>query len=168
MRKSNDNAHVEEKNRSSGPQLVSEMRLNCPDLRDELEKLCDAWSDFRNFFYPCKMLLAKEKRPDRKGFHYRYDASKTSFQQRWEEGPLTLARETVLRECCDRLRGMELYRGAEAPEENRRLQGEFTAANRSWPWGGPAGSSLPLAHSAGDGRPTPGLPTPFASRSNPR
>lgn len=36
-RKSNDNAHIEEKKRSSGRQLFGEMRLDCPDLRNELE-----------------------------------------------------------------------------------------------------------------------------------
>ena len=60
-RHSNDNAHVEEKNRSSGRQLFGEIRLDCPSLQDELVRLCDDWSDFRNFFCPCKMLVSKEK-----------------------------------------------------------------------------------------------------------
>ena len=48
-RHSNDNAHVEEKNRSSGRQLFGEVRLDCPSLQDELVKLCDDWSDFRRW-----------------------------------------------------------------------------------------------------------------------
>ena len=88
-RQSNDNAHVEEKNRSVGRQLFGEIRLDCPALRRELEKLCDDWSDFRNFFCPCKMLVAKEKRPDGKGYRCRYDAPKTPFQRLLDEGILT-------------------------------------------------------------------------------
>ena len=71
-RRSNDNAHVEEKNRSSGRQLFGEVRFDCPSLQDELVRLCDDWSDFRNFFCPCKMLVSKEKRPDSKGYRCRY------------------------------------------------------------------------------------------------
>ena len=50
--------------RAKRMRILDEVRLDCPSLHDELVKLCDYWSDFRNFFCPCKMLVAKEKRPD--------------------------------------------------------------------------------------------------------
>lgn len=49
-RKSNDNAHVEEKNRSSGRQLFGEIRLDCPELEKDLIEICELWSDFKNFW----------------------------------------------------------------------------------------------------------------------
>ncbi|MBP5779923.1 MAG: hypothetical protein J6X34_01655, partial [Clostridia bacterium] len=109
-RKSNDNAHVEEKNRSSGRQLFGEIRLDRPDLREELEKLCDDWSEFRNFFCPCKMLVSKEKREDGKGFRCRYDTPRTPFQRLLEEKILPPEQEAALRKYRDGLSGMDLYR----------------------------------------------------------
>ncbi len=51
---SNDNAHVEEKNRHVGRELFGERRLDCRDLESDLIRLCDMWSDYRNFFCPSK------------------------------------------------------------------------------------------------------------------
>lgn len=162
-RKSNDNAHVEEKNRSSGRQLFGEMRLDCPDLRDELGKLCDDWSDFRNFFCPCKMLVAKEKRADGKGFRCRYDTPKTPFRRLLDEGVLTPEQETALWEYRNRLSGMELYRRVRKRlKKIRRIQRAYTAAKRNGAGDGPACPALPLrgtpSGTAVPRRATPGLP----------
>ncbi len=40
-RRCNDNAHVEEKNRSAGRQPFGEVRQDCPALQDELVRPCD-------------------------------------------------------------------------------------------------------------------------------
>ncbi len=109
-RQCNDNAHVEEKNRSSGRQLFGERRLDCPSLREELVKLCDDWSDYRNFFCPCKMLVSKVKREDGKGFRTRYDEPRTPFQRLLEEHVLTPAQEKALIAYRDGRSGMDLYR----------------------------------------------------------
>lgn len=172
-RKSNDNAHVEEKNRSSGRQLFGEMRLDRPDLRKELEKLCDDWSDFRNFFCPCKMLVAKEKRADGKGYRCRYDTPKTPFQRLLDEGSLTPEQETALREYRDRLSGMELYRRVRKRlQKIQRLQREYAAAKRIMAGGAPACPALPLrgtpSGTAVLRRATPGLPTPTPSQDRER
>lgn len=172
-RKSNDNAHVEEKNRSSGRQLFGEMRLDCPSLQRELEKLCDDWSDFRNFFCPCKMLLAKEKRADGKGFRCRYDTPKTPFQRLLDEGVLTPEQERALREYRSRLSGMELYRRVRKRlKKIRRIQREHAAEKRNWPGGGPACPALPLrgtpSGTAVPRRATPGLPPPAPTQDKER
>jgi hypothetical protein len=172
-RKSNDNAHVEEKNRSSGRQLFGEMRLDRPDLREELEKLCDDWSDFRNFFCPCKMLLAKEKRADGKGFRCRYDAPKTPFQRLLDESILTPDQETALREYRNRLSGMELYRRVRKRlKKIRRLQQEYNAEKRTFARGAPACPALPLRGTppgtAVQRRTTPRLPPPTPAQDKAR
>lgn len=53
---------MEEKNQPAGRLLFGEVRLDCPALQDGLARPCDDWSDFRNFFRPCKMLVEKRKR----------------------------------------------------------------------------------------------------------
>ena len=144
-RKSNDNAHVEEKNRSVGRQLFGEIHLDCPALRRELEKLCDDWSDFRNFFCPCKMLVAKEKRPDGKGYRCRYDAPKTPFQRLLDEGILTPEQEAALWKYRNRLSGMELYRRVRKRlAKILRIQKKYEQAKRTQRGGVPACPALPL------------------------
>ena len=90
--------------------LSGEVRLDCPSLHDELVKLCDYWSDFRNFFCPCKMLVAKEKRPDGKGYRCKYDNPKTPYQRVLDEHILTPEQEKTLKSYRARHIGMELYR----------------------------------------------------------
>lgn len=131
-RHSNDNAHVEEKNRSSGRQLFGEVRLDCPSLHDELAKLCDDWSDFRNFFCPCKMLVAKEKRPDGKGYRCRYDKPKTPYQRVLDEHVLTPEQEAAFKAYKARLSGMELYRKVlKRLRRIRRIQAAYTKAKHA-------------------------------------
>ena len=68
------------------------------------------WSDFRNFFCPCKMLVAKEKRPDGKGFRCRYDSPKTPFQRLLDEGVLSPGQCRRLEAYRAGLSGMEFHR----------------------------------------------------------
>ena len=131
-RHSNDNAHVEEKNRSSGRQLFGEARLDCPSLQDELAKLCDDWSDFRNFFCPCKMLVSKEKRPDGKGYKCKYDKPRTPYQRVLDEHVLTPEQETALKAYRSRLGGMELYRRVcKRLRKIRRIQAAYSKAKHA-------------------------------------
>ena len=131
-RNSNDNAHVEEKNRSSGRQLFGEIRLDCPSLQDELVKLCDDWSDFRNFFCPCKMLVSKEKRPDGKGYKCKYDKPRTPYQRVLDEHVLTPEQETALKAYRARLSGMDLYRRVcKRLRKIRRIQAAYDKAKHA-------------------------------------
>lgn len=131
-RHSNDNAHVEEKNRSSGRQLFGEVRLDCPSLHDELVKLCDDWSDFRNFFCSCKMLVTKEKRPDGKGYRCKYNNPKTPYQRVLDEHVLTPEQESALKSYRARLSGMELYRKVRKRlRKIRRIQEAYNKAKHA-------------------------------------
>ena len=128
-RHSNDNAHVEEKNRSSGRQLFGEIRLDCPILQDELTKLCDDWSDFRNFFCPCKMLVEKTKRNDGKGYKCKYDKPITPYQRVLNEHVLTPKEEDALKAYRAKLSGMDLYRRVcKRLRKIRRIQEAYTKA----------------------------------------
>lgn len=82
---SNDNAHVEEKNRHVGRELFGERRIDSRELEADLIRLCDMWSDYRNFFCPCKMLVSKVKKEDGKGFVCRYDSPRTPYRRVMEE-----------------------------------------------------------------------------------
>ena len=107
-RRSNDNAHVEEKNQSVGRQLFGEIRLDCPDLEPDLIRLCGMWSDFVNFFRPCKMLVAKERRADGKGSRCRYDNLRTPYERCMESESLTDARKQALASRREGLSGIGL------------------------------------------------------------
>ena len=69
----NDNAHVEQKNGSVVRTLLGKSRLDRRELEPELRRPCEDYSDWRNFCVPYKMLVAKLKRTDGKGFTCRYD-----------------------------------------------------------------------------------------------
>ena len=107
-RRCNDNAHVEEKNRSVGRELFGERRIDCPDLEADLIRLCEEWSDFCNFFRPKKMLLSKVKRGDGKGFSCRYDRPRTPYQRLLDEHVLSEEQERALRARRAGLHGIEL------------------------------------------------------------
>lgn len=124
---SNDNAHVEEKNRSSGRQLLGEIRLDCPSLQEELVKLCDDWSDFKNLFCPCKMLIGKEKRVNGKGYRHTYDKPKTPYQRLLDEHILTAEEEAKLEAYRSKLSGMELHRRVKKRlNKIKRIQSLYT------------------------------------------
>lgn len=157
-RKSNDNAHVEEKNGSSGRQLFGEIRLDCPDLEKDLFELCEMWSDFRNFFCPCKMLVSKTKRADGKGYKCVYDKPKTPYQRLLEENVLSDEERARLEKRKAKLCGIDLlakikrklarikriqerYNAAKAKHDKQLLGGEGTGSPLR---GAPSGSPVPL------------------------
>ena len=57
----NDNAHIEQKNRTHVRELLGEDRLDDPALAPLLIELHTVWSDFHNFFLPTLKLLKKER-----------------------------------------------------------------------------------------------------------
>ena len=57
----NDNAHIEQKNRTHVRELLGEDRLDDPSLAPLLVELHTVWSDFHNFFLPTLKLLKKER-----------------------------------------------------------------------------------------------------------
>ena len=107
-RKCNDNAHVEEKNRSVGRALFGERRIDCPDLEADLIRLCEEWSDFCNFFRPSKMLVEKTKRADGKGYACRYDAPRTPYERLLSEKVLSTDEENALKAYRSKLHPIEL------------------------------------------------------------
>ena len=161
-RKCNDNAHVEEKNGASGRQLFGEIRLDCPDLEKDLFGLCEMWSDFRNFFCPCKMLVSKGKRTDGKGYKCAYDNPKTPYQRLPEENVLSSEERHALEKRKARLCGIDLLAKIKRKLARiKRIQERYNAAKakhekRFLGWAG-AGSPLRGAPS--------GTPVPRPSKS---
>ena len=112
--------------------LSGEARLDCPSLQDDLVKLCDDWSDFRNLFCPCKMLVSKEKRPDGKGYKCTYDKPRTPYQRVPDEHVLTPEQEPALKAHRSRLGGMELYRRVcKRLRKIRRIQAAYDKAKHA-------------------------------------
>ena len=105
----NDNAHVETKNGSVVRELFGEGRIDDPDLFDDLERLCQEWSDFCNFFRPSKMLVSREKRANSKGFSLKHDQPKTPFQRLIDARILSSEQIAKLQAKRNSLNGMELY-----------------------------------------------------------
>ena len=130
-RRCNDNAHVEEKNRSVGRELFGERRIDCPYLEDDLVRLCEEWSDFCNFFRPKKMLVAKAKREDGKGFSCRYDRPRTAYQRLLDEHVLSEEDARALARYRNSLHGIELrHRLVKRLKRILRRQAEYAAARK--------------------------------------
>lgn len=129
----NDNAHVEEKNSSVGRQLFGERRIDCYDLLDDLIRLCEEWSDFCNFFRPCKMLIDKVKRKDEKGFSCKYDKPRTPYQRVLDEHILSQEEEeATLTAYRNNLHPIELrHRLVKRLHRIIRKQEEYASAKRS-------------------------------------
>ena len=161
-RKSNDNAHVEEKNGSAGRQLFGEIRLDCPWLEKDLIELCEMWSDFCNFFRPCKMLVAKAKRTDGKGYRCIYDKPRTPCQRLLDEKVLSDEAKAALAGRRSKLVGVELLnRIKKKLIRIKRLQKDYNMAKHqhdtSVLGGGGPGSALRAAPS--------GTPAPAPSKT---
>ena len=121
----NDNAHVEQKNGSVVRTLFGESRLDRPELERELVRLCEDYSDYRNFRVPCKMLVAKAKSPDGKGFAARYDSPQTPYRRVMADGDVPQERKDALARRKDAINGIELYlRVLKGLRRIRRMQGE--------------------------------------------
>ena len=160
--KCNDNAHVEEKNRSVGRQLFGEIRLDCPDLEADLTELCSMWSDFNNFFRPCKMLISKVKRADGKGFRRVFDQPRTPFERTLESGVLTEEQKRKLMARKAKLNGVTLLKKIKTKlNKIRRLQEKYSRANAKR---GYAGAPVEVADSALRAAP-PGPSAPLHGRS---
>ena len=128
----NDNAHVEEKNRSVGRQLFGERRIDCHDLLDDLIRLCEEWSDFCNFFRPCKMLVDKVKRGDGKGYSCKYDKPRTPYRRVLDEHAPPPESEASLTAYRNSLHPIELrHRLEKRLRRIIRRQEEYTQSKRS-------------------------------------
>ena len=131
-RKSNDNAHVEQKNSSVGRQLFGEVRLDCPELEKDLIELCEMWSDFTNFFRPSKMLVEKAKRTDGKGFKCVYDTPKTPYQRVLEEPSVPEDAKAALKLRRERLSGIDIaHRVKKKLARIKRIQEQYNRAKFS-------------------------------------
>ena len=105
----NDNAHVEQKNGSVVRILLGESRLDRSELEPELRRLCEDYSGYRNFCVPCKMLVAKTKRKDGKGFSCRYDKPRTPYARVLADPAVPEDAKNALRRRKEKLNGIELY-----------------------------------------------------------
>ena len=104
----NDNAHVEQKNGSVVRELFGELRLDCQDLEPDLMRLESEWSDYCNFFRPTKMIVAKTKKPDGKGYVRKYQAGgpRTPYQRVLDSGILSEEEAKALTERYRSLNGI--------------------------------------------------------------
>lgn len=105
----NDNAHVEQKNGSVVRTLLGEGRLDKRALEQELRRLCEDYSDYRNFCVPCKMLVAKVKRKDGKGFSCRYDRPHTPYARALSDPSVPQDAKDALMRRKAKINGIELY-----------------------------------------------------------
>lgn len=105
----NDNAHVEQKNGSVVRTLLGESRMDKRELEPELRRLCEDYSDYRNFCVPCKMLVAKIKRKDGKGFACRYDKPQTPYARVLADPAVAQDVKDALRRSKAKINGIELY-----------------------------------------------------------
>ena len=107
----NDNAHVEQKNGSVVRELFGELRLDCLDLEGDLRRLEAEWSDYCNFFRPTKMIVAKIKKPDGKGYVRKYQEGgpRTPYQRVLESGILGESESGALKKRYESMNGIQLY-----------------------------------------------------------
>lgn len=105
----NDNAHVEQKNGSVVRTLLGEGRLDKRALEQELRRLCEGYSDYRNFCVPCKMLVAKVKRKEGKGFSCRYDKPQTPYARVLSDPSVPQDAKDALMRRKAKINGIELY-----------------------------------------------------------
>lgn len=106
----NDNAHVEQKNGSVVRELFGELRLDCQDLEPDLMRLEAEWSDYCNFFRPTKMIIAKTRKPDGKGYIRKYQPGgpRTPYQRVLESGVLDEDSAKALKARYEKLNGIQL------------------------------------------------------------
>ena len=120
----NDNAHAEQKNGSVVRTLLGEGRLDKRELEPELRRLCEDYSAYRNFCVPCKMLVAKARRRDGKGFTCRYDKPQTPYARVLADPAAPEDAKDALRRRKARINGIELYhRILKRLRRIRRIQG---------------------------------------------
>ena len=99
---SDDNAHVEQKNRTWARQLLGYGRLEDPELVGPISALYrEVWAPWQNFFLPCLKL----ERKWREGSHWRkrYERPRTAYERLCAPGMLSLKQRRGLRERYDSL-----------------------------------------------------------------
>ena len=105
----NDNAHVEQKNGSLVRTLLGESRLGKRELEAGLRDLCEDYSNYRNFCVPCKMLVAKVKRKEGKGFTCEYDKPQTPYARVLADNAVPQDVKDALMRRKAKINGIELY-----------------------------------------------------------
>lgn len=106
----NDNAHVEQKNGSIVRGLFGEVRIDSPELRDQMISACTEWSEYSNFCRPCIMITQRAKKDGSKGFGKRYDKPRLPAQRVLDEHVTGEARATLIAAKIKSTNGIELYR----------------------------------------------------------
>jgi hypothetical protein len=114
----NDNAHVEQKNRTHVRELLGEGRLDEAGLAPLLERLDRVWSDLHNMYLPTLKLTGKERRAGK--IKKRYEAqARTPCQRLLEDAHITGAARIALLARRSALNPLRLK------EEAERLLGEI-------------------------------------------
>ncbi len=122
----NDNAHIEQKNRTHVRELLGEDRLDAPALAPLLIELHTVWSDFHNFFLPTLKLLKKERVAGKLRKTYECQA-RTPCARLIEDGHLAGAARIALIDRRSRLDPFALKARAEhLLEEIWQQQGAFS------------------------------------------
>lgn len=85
--------------------------VGCKDLEADLIKLEEEWSDYNNFFRPTKMIIAKYRKDNGKGFTRIYEAGGpiTPYKRLLATKILTKDQETALTKRYESLNGVFLY-----------------------------------------------------------
>ena len=92
----NDNAHAGQKNGSIVRGLFGEVRIDSPELRDQMISACTEWPEYFNFCRPCIMITQRAKRDRSKGFGKRYDKPWLPAQRVLDEHVTGEARATLI------------------------------------------------------------------------
>ena len=109
----NDNAHVEQKNRTHVRGLLGEDRLDERDLQKPLEELHRIWSQLHNYFLPTLKLTSKERTGSR--VHKTYEpVARTPCQRLLDDKQLSPKAAIKLRSLRSGLNPFRLKERAEA------------------------------------------------------
>ena len=123
------------------------------EVEAELRRLCEDYSAWRNFCVPCKMLVAKIKRRDSKGFACRYDKPQTPYARVLADPDVPQEAKDALKRRKAKINGIELYhRILKRLRRVRRLQGAAKDSSPVRSALAPCGATPPgTAFAPGDG-----------------
>jgi hypothetical protein len=156
----NDNAHIEQKNRTHVRELLGEERLDDPDLAPLLVELHTLWSDFHNFFLPTLKLLKKERHHGRIKKIYEPEA-RTPCRRLLEDGPLSGSARIALIDRRSQLNPFTLKSRAEhLLQAIWRQQADFTSHKTALTPEAPAQEGGGVRSGSGNG--LPAAPAPCA------
>ena len=154
----NDNAHIEQKNRTHVRELLGEDRLDDPELGPLLVELHTLWSDFHNFFLPTLKLIKKERLHGRMAKTYEREA-RTPCRRLLDDGHLGGAARMMLIDRRSRLNPLALKeRAEELLQTIWRLQTAFTNNKYAPAPGAPAQEGGGVRCGSGDGLPADPAP----------